>query len=88
MQEIHMLLGERRLLVLSVRISDCDSFVLRDASYALEGADTRETGQAEIHGHELHVYIEPPKPGVYKLTATFHLGPERVKQRVTIIVSK
>lgn len=88
MQEIHMLLGERRLLILSVQIADCDTFVLRDASYALEGADTRETGQAEVHGHELHIYVEPPKPGTYKLTATFHVGPERVKRRVVIIVSK
>ena len=83
-----MLLGERRRLTLQVTIRDSDAFIIRDATWLLEGGGTSEEGAAEIVDHDLRVEVEPKTPGLYQLTVTFSVGNEIIKKRVSIQVAK
>lgn len=85
-----LLLGERRRLTTRVTIGGAAEFVLRDASYELtdEGGRTVESGAAEIHAHDIVLYLEPAHAGYYRLTITFSVGGEVVKRRLAIMVEE
>lgn len=85
-----LLLGERRRLTTRVTIGGATEFVLRDAAYVLadEGGRTVEAGAAEIHGHDIVLYLEPARAGYYRLTITFGVGGEVVKRRLAVMVEE
>lgn len=88
-REIHMLLGERRRIILEVTMEDSDAFIISAANFEVcRGALIADSGTAEIDGHKITVWAEPPASGLWQLTVTFCIGGETVKKRVFLRVEE
>lgn len=87
LEEIRMLLGERRRLTLVVTIGESSEFEISNATYLLQRGETEmENGAAVVDGHDIYVYLEPKEAGCFRLTVTFSVGGEIIKKRVLIRV--
>jgi hypothetical protein len=87
-EQISIILGERRRLVLSVSVGGASDFTISNPRYKFTGQGETVEGSCELSEHDLIAYIEPIHAGLYFLTVEFDLATgEHIVRKVKITVS-
>lgn len=91
---IQMLIGEKRMVGLSVTAANQSAFPLTNATYALLIGDIAESvGECAVtvispSEKRLDVYIQPEHVGNYQLVFSYDIGDEKLKTVVYVYVSE
>lgn len=93
LDEIKIMLGERRRVTLDTWLETNRPFVMTNAFWELFRKDQKVAGgpltQARANNHWLlQAMIEPKESGHYLLVYTYYLGDERMKRKLKINVKK
>lgn len=89
MNELNMLLGERRRVTVAITVVGESRFTIREPAWALRRSGrTVASGTPAVNGTSLICTIEPEQAGGYTLEFTFEIAGERLKKRLPVFVEE